>query len=191
MAFDASKFLREDFIPIGKPNEYSNGWYQCQICNRRSMTKDNAHFHEREPVHQERVELIEAAQSCAWDTYDNVNHALALELRVDKLGLQKWKDGMKLILFDIVAGRDQLSVAEELLEKYEDMERISSLELAIWKHACIQIPTKTVSNNALDWQGWFQQGWKENKDSTRHSPAISGIIPHVLPFLGVQRYKGN
>jgi hypothetical protein len=206
MSFNVSDFLQESFASSSNDEmqqkygiiirRYSiHGAFQyrhqCRVCNRQDMTPDDVYHHVKEPGHQERVDLIHTTQRSAFESYLKTNDALALEPRIDKLGLQKWKDGVKAILFDLVAGRDQLSVAEELLEKYEDMERISSLELAIWVHACIQNPTKTESNDALHWHRWFQEGWKENKDSTRHSPAISGIIPHVLPFLGVQRYKGN
>lgn len=87
------------------------------------------------------------------------------------------------------------------LERLEIKERLSLLELAVWKAACqLSPPVATLTTPqrsysaldctaaALDWHIWFATGWRAVKADVRHpgsssNNSIAIILTHVHPFL--------
>ena len=116
------------------------------------------------------------------------------KVRIDKLGLRSWRRHVKSKLFwlllhcgveDLVYNAKLIAEAESLLSKYEHMERISLLELAIWKAVCIAIPVNVVAKNDYhSWQDWARNGWKGGKSAMYKANEIGIIISSVIPFLG-------
>jgi hypothetical protein len=73
------------------------------------------------------------------------------------------------------------------------MERLSLLELAVWKAACIsragQVEPGSKTNiktlhDAILFVANNRHTWKKYREEMRKSNAIEVIIQHVLPFLG-------
>jgi hypothetical protein len=102
---------------------------------------------------------------------------------------------VKGLLFDYLSTEDSsiLQKGEISLNNYEHMERLSLLELAVWKAACIaqaglvEIDSKTslkTVHDAILFTGTHQNTWKKYRTETRKSNAIEIIIKHVLPFFG-------
>jgi hypothetical protein len=119
----------------------------------------------------------------------------ALEIRLTKLFSIKWQRNVKGLLFDYLQTRDAsiLEKAEISLNNYEYMERLSLLELAVWKAACIshagqvEVDSKTSVKTFYDailCAAKHQHTWKKYRTDTRKSNAIEIIIKHVIPFLG-------
>jgi hypothetical protein len=128
--------------------------------------------------------------------------ALDLERRADRLQYLKWQLHVKGVLYDymkldincLIADEAPLLVqATTLLQKYEHMERLSLLELAVWKAACISRATRVeldsmASMKSVEDAVLFvannHRTWKEHRTETRKTNAIEIVIKRVLPFLG-------
>jgi len=109
-----------------------------------------------------------------------------LEGRVECLGLSKWQDNVRLSLYRAITANGTGGVwvgkAKAQLRLFEEIERLSLLELAIWKFSCLDTPPL---KNLLELVQWQNEGWKTNKVNRRDDVnAIFVIITHVLPFLG-------
>jgi hypothetical protein len=166
--------------------------YECTLCKRSDMSKSAAKHHLREPAHLERMEQarnqreIFAAVFIRWD-------ALYLEPKLKRL---KGEDGLSLPDNVLAAAFRYIKTnagpwcdkqgfktqAIALLEKYENMERLSLLYLAVWKTECLsQMPE--VVHTFSSAQQWFSSGWKERKAQERKSGAMHTIVSLVNPFL--------
>jgi hypothetical protein len=75
--------------------------------------------------------------------------------------------------------------AEVLLSKKMDMERLSQLELAVWKHCCRKGQPKPM--HYLDWTFWYDSDWKNAKIAYRSSNDIYVILSNVTPFVVTKR----
>jgi len=78
----------------------------------------------------------------------------------------------------------------ELLMRYEMKERISLLELAAWKVACIYQQDELqregsirALSNWLSAKYFVEHGWKDYRTEMRQSNRISIIVESVVPFL--------
>jgi hypothetical protein len=136
-----------------------------------------------------------------------VRKTAAYQRRIDGLGLPAWQADVQaklywVLLYQDVSERPQViqmkAAADAILAKYERMEIVSLLELAVWKSICIvspQQPRATTTNSHSSksdcnvvqkfdyhtWQEWSRQGWKSVKASLRKSNEIGIIITLVLP----------
>lgn len=93
-------------------------------------------------------------------------------------------------LGDKAGAEEHLLEAERLLKKFEEMERLSLLELTVWKAACISrardttLPkdVKTVGD-ALLYTERNRDCWKDYRTAMRSSNAVEIVIKHVHPFI--------
>jgi hypothetical protein len=114
-----------------------------------------------------------------------------LEPRIQQLGIVKWQNLIRADLHSrliSLTGDGNSHITEssirdfdKLLIKYEKMEKISLLELTIWKAACIMEKTEELTYYAM--LEWNSRGWKDSKAKMRRCSAIDMIIRNVLPFL--------
>jgi hypothetical protein len=75
-----------------------------------------------------------------------------------------------------------LAAAMTILRKYEYLEPLALLELAVWKAECLkQMPS--IHHGIFRAQQWIASGWKAHKTEQRSSNAMSIIIALVQPFL--------
>ena len=109
-----------------------------------------------------------------------------LEVRVNRLGLAKWQQHVKQLMYEYIAhlswrGIDKVLV---VLKKYELMEQLSLLEMAIWKSS---ICDGLIFSSIEDMRQYVIL--EENfdvKTYTENLRIVSGcaiIIPLVLEFL--------
>jgi hypothetical protein len=114
-----------------------------------------------------------------------------LEPRIEQLGARDWRVHDREDLFSRLisltaegnsqAMKSHMSDSEKLLLKYEHKERVSLLEMAVWKASCVMDKSEELTYYAmLDWKS---RGWKESKDKMRSCNAIEVIVRSVLPFL--------
>jgi hypothetical protein len=113
--------------------------------------------------------------------------------RSETLGLQAWRDKIQAI-FRCVA-YDHLSPENcapwkrryeeahslvDQLDSLEQKERLSLLELAVWKALClVDMPAMTVYVEAMEWHAYK---WQSNKSKYRRSNASAVIVAAVLLF---------
>lgn len=140
-----SSYLERWMHELGQPTQYKNVAYVrsddhyvwCLMCNTGGMHHKVASKHFQGSHHLARFNQVKALK----DKHEEVRrrykdcYVRSLQQRVDHLGLAKWKDTVKVLLYDFSYG-DIFQAgleAEQVLAKYEKMERLSLLELAIWK----------------------------------------------------------
>jgi hypothetical protein len=127
-------------------------------------------------------------------------NALDLDSRADRLQSLNWKLQVQGVLYrfmklDLVHSSTDtiyslLGQAETLLQKFEQMERLSLLELAVWKAACIscagrvEVAGMKTLDDAIMCVANNRHTWKQYRAETRKTNAIEIIIQRVLPFLG-------
>jgi hypothetical protein len=116
--------------------------------------------------------------------------------RSETLGLQAWRDKIQASIFRCVA-YDHLSPENcapttwkrryneayslvDQLDSLEQKERLSLLELAVWKALClVDMPAMTVYVEAMEWHAYK---WQSNKSKYRRSNASAVIVAAVLLF---------
>ena len=79
---------------------------------------------------------------------------------------------------------------------YESLERISLLELAVWKFVCESCDTAAKSEKSrgwsyLEWKRWLATGWKDHKKTHYRSNRLVSIMKHVVPFLKDETMDGS
>jgi hypothetical protein len=182
----------ESSSPIFK-EESSWEHYTCLLCNQDQILPrnqivthcrfDNNHI-ARMTALIDRQTSSRAALELARSKYTS------LKPTIQGLGSTKWqaiiRSEMCLQLTSIIAtggtSKDsKWEIQEALVDKFEKMEQLSLLELAIWKAACIM--EKTEELTYYEMLEWKSRGWKESKSKMRRSNAIDVIIQNTMPFL--------
>jgi hypothetical protein len=76
---------------------------------------------------------------------------------------------------------EQVHALLDQLDRLEQKESLSLLELAIWKALCLSdMPTMT---NYVETLQWHAHQWQSNKSKYQRSKASDIIVAAVLPFL--------
>jgi hypothetical protein len=105
------------------------------------------------------------------------------------LGLERWKIDLKELITSMTedASERQVQQIYERLSKYEKMERISLLELAIWRTSCLNAGgTKFDSMQAMeDYLLATDEAFDpaEYKRECQIKSGADAIIQGILPFL--------
>jgi hypothetical protein len=174
----------------GKNAESENGW-RCTLCNV-DLHKQNPRTHiGSSSIHRNLVLKLAMGESCVSSTLARRTRIVPLESRLTKLEDTKWQLHVKGLLFDYLSTGDSdiLQKVESSLKLYEHMGRLSLLELAVWKAACIsqvEVDSKTsmkTFHDAVLCVAKHQHTWKKYRTETRKSNSIEIIIKQVLPFL--------
>jgi hypothetical protein len=167
--------------------------FKCEIC-KVAMKECDVNNHCKQHTHIARVQQIQKMQQKPM-----VVIVAALQHRIELLGIYAWQYEIQAKLYWILLyqgaydGSDSISSteakkllleAEKLLVRFEQMERISLLKLAVWKAVCLAIPENTAAQKDYhSWQQWALAGWKTNKSTRRKANEIGIIVAAVLPFL--------
>ena len=142
-----------------------NNMVVCRLCSAGPMTLyicRNSHFH-------------------GWFH----KYMSSLRLRAASLGLPKWRWHVDSLLLEHSLTRIDKFGIERTLLKYEQMERLSLLELAVWKCTIQNDPFFSTLQEIRD-----QWALNEKFDPAayanerRVTSGITEIIQNVLPFLG-------
>lgn len=87
----------------------------------------------------------------------------------------------------ISASLAQAAEAYSAISEYEQLERLSLLELAVWKSACLVSMPPCRNGATIDYLAllqWSKTGWKEHKQIVRQNTnAIAIALTHVVPFI--------
>lgn len=169
--------------------EKDGAYYRCLLCSTGGMHKNVVSRHFNGSGHASRyhyvveMEIERLRMRSAWSKLQDMK---TLETRVDSLGSSIWRLHVKELMFDHVSSEivptQKFYLAK--LEAYEQMERISLLELAIWKS---KICDGLVFSSVLEMREYSVL--EENFDSKEYAKNLritSGcaiIIPRVLEFL--------
>lgn len=163
--------------------------FQCNLCNGGNREWATKTMHEREHCHQEKVRAVKSCESNLKLVVSRLEVLRTYRARNQKLGLQNWRGAIdsllvEYILTDAPLARAALTVAiENGLKRFEFMEGLALLELAIWKQMCKANPPQALSDYC-SFLEWDKRGWKEQKANYRPNQVINVIIMNVLPFLG-------
>jgi hypothetical protein len=134
----------------------------------------------------------EHATNCfKFEVADRVNTVRILDYRVKTLGLPKWRLEVKVHLLHYVQSHNRdarvvelLARAKSALHKYEKMERLSLLELVVWKASLTSDPFFETMDD-LDAYWTLERNFDPvaYKKERRVTSGITVIIQGVLPFL--------
>ncbi|KAL7573948.1 hypothetical protein ACA910_001959 [Epithemia clementina (nom. ined.)] len=81
-------------------------------------------------------------------------------------------------------GMALIQEAECLLDRYEQRERISLLQLAVWKYSCMaDLPDHKLLTSLAAWKLWEKDGWKVGKKKHFQSNEVVILMDAVVPFL--------
>jgi hypothetical protein len=137
------------------------------------------------------------------NTETTPNLVSSIVARSHTLGLEAWRDKVQASIFSCLAydrlfphttaipspmtttthqqRLKQVHTLLDQLDRFEQKESLSLLELAIWKAFCLSnMPTMT---NYVDAMEWHACKWQSNKPKYQRSKASAVIVRAVLPFL--------
>jgi hypothetical protein len=122
-----------------------------------------------------------------WNERQKLLNSMSFEKRVLGLGSPFWKAHMHMMAYQFMTERESLvtlPVLEKQLSKFENVERMTLLNLAIWKSECIMEGTFNNFRDYLGFLEWTSSGWKTLKtDVYNRSSTRSVIGALVLPYL--------
>jgi len=147
------------------------------------MEEDNA---ERIPIHlailhtvQQQVEVVEVllkGMLCG---------------RMERKGLDNWKSDMRSLLKSMATHerdftcRDKLDMICDTIRQF--MERVFTLELAVWRASCLQFDTRFQNiDEVLELERSSVDGEFDEHEYKVHQRIMSGadvVVHHVIPFL--------
>jgi hypothetical protein len=175
----------------GHDVENGDGWH-CTLCNRSLVSERDRTLHVNAEFHKGHVLDFARTMNYASSALARRTKTEALECRLTELKHTKWQFHVKALLFDYLSSTGDYNILQKVetsLSMYEHMERLSLLELAVWKAAClsqVEIDSKTsmkTFHDAILCVAKHQHNWKKYRTETRKSNAIEIIVKHVLPFL--------
>jgi hypothetical protein len=167
---------------------YTDANVRCLLCDTGQMKgRRNIAAHFRGASHERQyngVRRKEEEQRTLQILKANAEKTKSMEGRVNSLGIEKWRSHCKVLMYEHVVHSQPEAIFMNALEKYEQMERSSLLELAIWKsRICDGLVFFHVDEMrqypALD-EDFDPTGYAQNLRTTSGSAII---IPRVMEFL--------
>jgi hypothetical protein len=191
----------------GVYSESAKTW-QCILCDCLVIKSEHdRRVHASNPNHKRNVLRTLELLGKKYDHSDGRtilrrnSIVVDVERNADQVQCLHWKLQVQGILYRYMKLDTTCSVNEEasllcqaetLIQKYEQMERLSLLELAVWKAACIsragQVEPGSKTNiktlhDAILFVANNRHTWKKYREEMRKSNAIEVIIQHVLRKL--------
>jgi hypothetical protein len=177
-------------------------WY-CSLCCCHINSQSTFSAHVKKGRHLSNLTGFKANEEIKLNAgrtflarFDSVSR---IKRRASKL-FETWENRVLTQLLHYMAGdidgsnaiQQHLLEAERLLEKYERLERLALLELAIWKATCtrhageVKVDPKHVKTveDTIRFAKRQRSAWKEYKTEMCHSNAIEIIMKQVIPFVG-------
>lgn len=114
---------------------------------------------------------------------------MCFDRRVAALKSRAWVGEMHILAYDYLSSGDVLQpqhfAMASALNEYEHLEKLTILNLAIWKSECLMvIPNKWT--NYLDVLAWASNGWKCRKEEVFNSSSTRCLVLTLIkPFLEV------
>jgi hypothetical protein len=183
MVFDPEKFFF-DSTPSGGQCSASFESVNCYTCKCEIKSEDwSSHWNEE--THACRTVALSKVSATELMLHKRRKEAVGWKARVSSLNRAHWRSELYRKMVEYVTDCTVESTAVTVpLEKYELMERVDLLDLAVWKATCFLSPPQNVTfRNVVDCQAWMCSGWKVLKEEMRGSNAITIIHAQVLPWL--------
>ena len=184
---------RSPFIDI-RVREYPSYFLRdnvCALCQAHVVDQDT---HETSPQHKRAVQELlrrtrrflqvrDAARNLPEQMYEGLSpHG-------------PWQGKIYEIIGRTAMDADPTNViqdAHKLLLQYQHWERISLLELAVWKFACLNsMDNENGKVSFLEWSRWFESGWKQHKKSHYRCKQVVIVMKAIVPFLQRNETKDN
>jgi hypothetical protein len=183
--FDVPEFVYRSQLEQTQRSINGETIYTCRLCDVGDIAEGHWRSHVATPNHKRKMELLCKSLELEYTFSTRRRRAIPIKQRIAKLGLQRWRDDVNSKLLDyLLDSRISSNFEVRLaLEKYEIMEKISLLELAVWKTACQMSIPPVALRDSLDWHLWLTSGWESKKNKMRQTNAISIIVAHVCTFL--------
>jgi hypothetical protein len=165
--------------------------WKCTLCRCHGMTTEVAKWHLHEPTHSKRMAEARVEKEKVRGMVHAWNHIHNSFTRLRAKDAISLPDEVLASCFRLIKTASDrpsgsslsslLGKARKLLNKYENMERLSILYLAVWKEECLaQMPAMYTVSSARE---WFAAGWKEHKVEQSNSNAMAVVVRMVQPFL--------
>lgn len=159
-----------------------------EMCNTGGMTQTQWAAHCNSEQHRQKVAQIRCRRDGLLRNEHvgrRIDDVQQLEKRAKRLRYSPpWRDDIDRALYEALMKSSDPSILQRAgatVRRYEHMERVSLLEVAIRKYACLDDTVKPIRDIVAISQ-WLKDGWKVNKSKTRGCRAISIIVTHVVPF---------
>ena len=175
--------------------------YACTLCGTGNISPTSIASHFAGATHRHKmsqeVHKLRILDSAEW-----ADAAMRLDARAQALGCSKWTKAAHSAIFCSLAKMQReshqrrpgvkvavsptasaLKDSWQLLDHFEEMERLSLLELAVWKALCSNNFPSPMRNLLEVWD-WQKTGWKSVKSKFRQDRGINIILSGVVPFLG-------
>ena len=156
----------------------------CALCNTHFGT--NEQTHEDTLQHQRAVEEILVLTHEILKSRDNFRR-LPEQMEKDLSPHGPWRGKIyEAIGREVMERRSIRQDANVLLLQYKQLERISLLELAVWKFACLASTDPKKDNQKrsfVEWSWWYESGWKQHKKSRYRCKQVVIVMKAIVPFL--------
>lgn len=177
-------FFRLEVNPRTRTQELT---YTCDLCSMSNIQDSRQHY--RRSDHQARVQQLRDFGHWHFSELPKRHErVVALHGRTSRLVGKGASLDIECVeamssdrgcLFD-----ERLVKIERKLDAFEFLDRITLLELAVWKFTCLDsFPTDGPAINMVQIIEWCKEGWKEHKAEQRRASAIGVVVRGVLPFL--------
>ena len=170
--------------------------YICFLCNTGSMHEKQLGSHLRGSAHRQALTNEQVKERLHRRT-ENANVLMKrLTASIEQLTLPKWRNHVKAELCDYVFCDQSDTVQpvpdsiDKLLKKYIKLEKISLLELAVWKYSCLwfdgSINFQTMQDILDQWAVDENFDPSKYKAERRFTSSVPVIMKGVLQFLDEQ-----
>jgi hypothetical protein len=177
--------------------------WHCSLCGCYINSQNNFIAHIKKSRHLSNLPAFKVREETELNAgrvfLSRFNSVSRIKRRASEL-FETWENHVLAQLLHYMAGAidgstdtyQHLGEAGRLLEKYERMERLSLLELAVWKATCrrhageVKVDPsnlKTVEDT-IRFAEKQRTVWKDYKTELRHSNAIEIVMSQVIPFVG-------
>ena len=182
---------------LGSVNQYRDvpyvecrrtGEVFCHLCKTGGMQKHARIAHFNGKVHRmkyNQVKAMKEQEEKRLERGKRVEYARSLEPRINKLGLKRWMNEVRLHLYEYIGiGGLGYVKADIALNNLEQKERLSLLELALWKARSVDGLIFRSTDEIRE-----QQALDANFNASSYletQRVLSGchiIVPKVVEFL--------
>jgi hypothetical protein len=177
----------QDIVTMIKDSFIDNCYHSCALCDTAGVHLNyNGEAHQKEPAHRRRAYYTDTALAKYLRRSQEV-YKLLRAFHGPSLA-HVWPRPPILSYMFQVDGPDgvprTLEDIQLIVDRFKWDAGLVSLELSLWKTACLPKPPGHVTTDVTSFMRWCQCGWKENKCAMRNDKLITVVMEPIVPFLG-------
>jgi hypothetical protein len=185
---DAAYYVKEQSIHNGYT--FANV-FTCILCNENCPSREYLKQHVNAGAHATNLGQVNRDVVETQALLRNMLKVKGTTDRIGKLASSAQQDAVRGALFRYMMSmpnqEQTFEVAMKMLSKYENLEPLVLLELAVWRAECLkQMPS--ISDDFFQAEQWLSGGWKVLKKVQQNSNSMGIILSLVQPFLGPPPY---